>query len=214
MTIIKYWKLHFLFDKRKVVTVKNNYHRLFFLINHFYYSMRRYISFILLKDKSINIFIANDNSLKILKFLKLNCFFICKQLLDLIIVDRLELNKSNLRFEYIYVLNSVNYNLRIFVRGFIKPFSFVLSAINLFNSLNWLEREAWDMFGIIFVGHTDLRRILTDYGFVGFPFRKDFPLTGYVELRYDDILKSVVSEPLELSQEFRYFRLENAWRKL
>jgi len=98
--------------------------------------MRRYISFILLKDKSINIFIANDNSLKILKFLKLNCFFICKQLLDLIIVDRLELNKSNLRFEYIYVLNSVNYNLRIFVRGFIKPFSFVLSAINLFNSLN------------------------------------------------------------------------------
>jgi NADH:ubiquinone oxidoreductase subunit C len=66
------------------------------------------------------------------------------------------------------------------------------------------------MFGIIFVGHPDLRRILTDYGFVGFPFRKDFPLTGYIELRYDDVLKAVVSEPLELSQEFRYFRLENA----
>jgi NADH dehydrogenase (ubiquinone) Fe-S protein 3 len=176
--------------------------------------MRKYISFILLKDKSINVFIANDNSLKILKFLKMDCFFVCKQLLDLVVVDRLELSKSNLRFEYIYVLNSVNYNLRLFVRGFVQPFSFILSAINLFNSLNWLEREAWDMFGIIFVGHTDLRRILTDYGFVGSPFRKDFPLTGYVELRYDDILKSVVSEPLELSQEFRYFRLENAWRKL
>jgi len=214
LTITKYWKLHFLFDKKKKITIKNNYRRIFFLINHLYYSIRGYISFILLKDKSINVFIANDNSLKILKFLKLDCFFHCQQLLDLIVVDRLELNKSNLRFEYIYVLNSLIYNVRIFVHGFIQPFSFVLSAISLFNSVNWFEREAWDMFGIIFVGHNDLRRILTDYGFVGFPFRKDFPLTGYVELRYDDIMKSVVSEPLELSQEFRYFRLENAWRKL
>ena len=214
MTIIKYWKLHFLFDKRKKITIKKNYLKSFFLLNHLYYSIRKFISFVLLKDKSINIFVSNDNSLKVLKFFKLDCFFVCSQLLDLIIIDRLELNKSNLRFEYVYVLNSVMYNIRIFIRGFIQPFSFILSAISLFNSLNWLEREAWDMFGIIFVGHPDLRRILTDYGFVGFPFRKDFPLTGYIELRYDDILKSIVSEPLELSQEFRYFRLENAWRKI
>jgi len=214
LTIIKYWKLHFLFDKRKKITIKKNYFKVFFLLNHIYYSIRKFISFILLKDKSINIFVSNDNSFKVLKFVKLDCFLVCSQLLDLIIVDRLELNKSNLRFEYIYVLTSTLYNVRIFIRGFIQPFSFILSAINLFNSLNWLEREAWDMFGIIFVGHPDLRRILTDYGFVGFPFRKDFPLTGYIELRYDDVLKAVVSEPLELSQEFRYFRLENAWRKI
>jgi NADH:ubiquinone oxidoreductase subunit C len=159
--------------------------------------------------------IKSDYSLKVLKLLKLDCFLLCSQLLDLIVVDRLELlNLSTYRFEYIYVLNSVKYNIRVFVHGHLKPFSFAISAINLFNSVNWLEREAWDMFGIIFVGHTDLRRILTDYGFVGFPFRKDFPLTGYIELRYDDVIKSVVSEPLELSQEFRYFRLENAWRKI
>jgi NADH dehydrogenase (ubiquinone) Fe-S protein 3 len=89
-----------------------------------------------------------------------------------------------------------------------------MSAISLFNSINWLEREAWDLYGIIFLGHYDLRRILTDYGFLGSPFKKDFPLSGYTELRYDDINKVVVSEPLELTQEFRYFKLENVWRKL
>jgi len=163
----------------------------------------------------LNLHIISDDLLKVLNFLKCDCYLMCQQLLDLIIVDRLELiTISDYRFEYIHVLNSVLYNIRIFVRGHIKPFSFIFSAIKLFNSVNWFEREAWDMFGIIFIGHPDLRRILTDYGFIGFPFRKDFPLTGYVELRYDDICKTVVSEPLELSQEFRYFRLENAWRKI
>lgn len=218
MTIIKYFirfKLYYSFDVVKTSKLKKNYSKILFLMHHIYFSIYKFLTFIMIKDKCINLHIVSDDLLKVLKFLKCDCYLMCRQLLDLIIVDRLELiNISDYRFEYIHVLNSVSYNIRIFVRGHIKPFSFVFSAINLFNSINWLEREAWDMFGIIFIGHPDLRRILTDYGFIGFPFRKDFPLTGYTELRYDDINKSVVSEPLELSQEFRYFRLENAWRKI
>jgi NADH:ubiquinone oxidoreductase subunit C len=108
-----------------------------------YFSLIKYLSFVVLKDKCLNLHVKTDCSLKVLKFLKLDCFFLCSQLLDLIVVDRLELiNLSNYRFEYIYVLNSVKYNIRIFVHGHLKPFSFAMSAVNLFNSVNWLEREA------------------------------------------------------------------------
>jgi NADH:ubiquinone oxidoreductase subunit C len=132
-----------LFDKRKKIKIKQNYAKLFFLTFHIYFSLFKYLSFILIKDKYLNLYIKNDDCLKVLGFLKLDCFLRCSQLLDLIAVDRLELiNMSNYRFEYIYVLNSVTYNIRIFVRGYLQPFSFILSAINLFNSVNWLEREA------------------------------------------------------------------------
>lgn len=121
--------------------------------------------------------------------------------------------KKNKRFEFIYIFLSTVYNFRVFIRGFISLFESLKSLDFLYSSANWLEREVWDMYGIFIVGHPDLRRILTDYGFLGFPFRKDFPLSGYVELRYDEINKYVVVEPLELSQEFRYFRFENPWKK-
>jgi len=187
----------------------------FFLLKLLYNNIYKYINFGLIIDKSINIFIKENTNIKVLKFLKFNCYFYCVQLLDLIIIDNLELvKKSSNRYEYVYVLLSIIYNVRIFVRGFIKPFSFINSVISIFSSANWFEREAWDMFGIIFINHIDLRRILTDYGFLGHPFKKDFPLTGYVEVRYDDIQKTIVCEPLELMQEFRYFNLENVWKKL
>ena len=85
------------------------------------------------------------------------------------------------------------------------------SVIPVFPAANWYEREAYDMYGILFSGHPDLRRILTDYGFQGFPLRKDFPLTGYVEVRYDDEKKRVVYEPVKLTQEFRSFDFESPW---
>jgi NADH dehydrogenase (ubiquinone) Fe-S protein 3 len=109
------------------------------------------------------------------------------------------------RFEVIYNLLSMKYNGRIRVKTYASETSPVPSVVPLFSAANWQERETYDMFGVFFTGHPDLRRILTDYGFEGHPLRKDFPLTGYVEVRYDEEKKRVVSEPVELAQAFRNF---------
>lgn len=106
-------------------------------------------------------------------------------------------------FELIYCLLSTKYNSRIKIKTFVDEFTPVESIVDLYQSANWLEREVWDMNGIYIEQHPDLRRILTDYGFEGYPLRKDFPLSGYTEVRYDDSQKRVISEPIELSQEFR-----------
>ena len=112
-----------------------------------------------------------------------------------------------------YELLSIKFNSRLRVKTSINEVGSVESATKIFNSANWWEREVWDMFGIFFSNHPDLRRILTDYGFEGYPLRKDFPLSGYVEVRYDDTVKRVVCEPLELAQEFRSFNFESPWSK-
>lgn len=170
-------------------------------------------SILIKKNNHIHVYL-NSSNLDIVYFLKNNCFFSLNQLLDFTVVDRLEMAiKKNKRFEFIYVFLSTVFNYRIFIRGFISIFESLKSLSYLYNSANWLEREVWDMYGVFIVGHPDLRRILTDYAFLGFPLRKDFPLSGYVELRYDEINKYVVVEPLELSQEFRYFKFENPWKK-
>lgn len=115
------------------------------------------------------------------------------------------------RFEVNYLLLSIKYNLRIILKVTVAEDESIESLVNIFNSANWLERETWDMFGIYFANNLDLRRILTDYGFNGYPLRKDFPLSGYVEVRYDDGEKRVVQEPLEMTQEFRYFNFSSPW---
>jgi NADH dehydrogenase (ubiquinone) Fe-S protein 3 len=115
------------------------------------------------------------------------------------------------RFELVYQLLSIQYNARIRVKTTIDELTAVESVTPLFSAANWFERETWDMFGICFLHHPDLRRILTDYGFEGHPLRKDFPVSGYIEFRYDDSKKRVISEPLELSQEFRYFDFASPW---
>lgn len=109
------------------------------------------------------------------------------------------------RFEVVYNMLSMRYNARIRVKTYASETTPVPSIVPLFSVANWQEREVYDMFGVFFVGHPDLRRILTDYGFEGHPLRKDFPLTGYVEVRYDEEKKRVVQEPLELTQAFRNF---------
>jgi NADH dehydrogenase (ubiquinone) Fe-S protein 3 len=111
----------------------------------------------------------------------------------------------------VYQLLSIQYNARIRVKTIIDELTAVESVTPLFSAANWFERETWDMFGICFLHHPDLRRILTDYGFEGHPLRKDFPVSGYIEFRYDDSKKRVISEPLELSQEFRYFDFASPW---
>ena len=115
------------------------------------------------------------------------------------------------RFDVVYHLLSMRKNQRIRVKLTTSETEPVPSVVSVFPTANWLERETYDMYGILFSGHPDLRRILTDYGFEGYPLRKDFPLTGFKEVRYDDEQKRVVYEPVRLTQEFRQFDFESPW---
>lgn len=115
------------------------------------------------------------------------------------------------RFEMVYQLLSVQYNARLRIKVSVDEFTPIPSVTEIYPSAGWLEREAWDMYGIFFSNHSDLRRILTDYGFEGHPLRKDFPLTGYTEVRYDDSEKRVVIEPIQMTQEYRYFNFLSPW---
>ncbi|HEX9808750.1 MAG TPA: NADH-quinone oxidoreductase subunit C [Alphaproteobacteria bacterium] len=135
-----------------------------------------------------------------------NCQF--HQLIDLCGVDFPERDE---RFEVVYHLLSMRQNQRIRVKVTTDAATPVPSVTGVFSAAGWFEREAWDLYGILFSDHPDLRRILTDYGFQGHPMRKDFPLTGYVELRYDDDQKRVVYEPVKLTQEFRTFDFLSPW---
>lgn len=115
------------------------------------------------------------------------------------------------RFEVVYELLSIRYNVRLRVKTYTNEINPIFSIVSLFPCANWWEREIWDLYGIFFLTHPDLRRILTDYGFEGHPLRKDFPLSGYFELRYDDDQKVVICENIELSQEFRSFNFVIPW---
>jgi len=116
-----------------------------------------------------------------------------------------------IRFDVVYHMLSMSHNTRIRVKVTTDTDVPVPSITELFPNADWYEREAFDMYGIAFIGHPDLRRILTDYGFEGFPLRKDFPLTGFVEVRYDDERKQVVYEPVNLPQEYRSFDFMSPW---
>ncbi len=131
-------------------------------------------------------------------------------------MNRILSNKFQTKFKInkkkvIYNLLSLRYNNRIRVKTYADELTPIDSAVPVYHGANWYEREVWDMYGIFFANHPDLRRILTDYGFAGHPQRKDFPLSGLVEVRYDDEVKRVVCEPVELSQEFRKFDLGSPW---
>jgi NADH-quinone oxidoreductase subunit C len=130
------------------------------------------------------------------------------QLSDLTAVDYPERPE---RFEMVYQLLSMRNNMRMRVLVAVGEGQAVPSATAVYSAANWAEREVWDMFGIFFAGHPDLRRLLTDYGFEGHPLRKDFPLTGHVEVRYDDTQRRVVNEPVSLVQEFRDFDFLSPW---
>ena len=119
--------------------------------------------------------------------------------------------QREMRFDVVYHLLSPTRNLRIRLKLETDDVTPVRSITSVLPGADWFEREAYDMYGILFVGHPDLRRLLTDYGFEGHPLRKDFPLTGYVEVRYDDQLKRVVYEPVKLTQEFRDFDFLSPW---
>jgi NADH-quinone oxidoreductase subunit C len=134
------------------------------------------------------------------------CQFVC--LIDVTAVDW---PSREQRFDVVYHLLSPKHNLRIRVKAPVEEDATVPSIIGVFPGADWFERETYDLYGVVFTGHPDMRRILTDYGFDGHPLRKDFPLTGFVEVRYDDELKRVVYEPVRLTQEFRNFDFLSPW---
>jgi len=145
---------------------------------------------------------------KVMTFLRddANCLF--KLLMDLCGVDYPERAQ---RFEVVYNLLSLKHNQRIRVKVLTDEDTPVPSVVGIYSAAGWFERETWDMYGVAFSGNPDLRRLLTDYGFEGHPLRKDFPLTGFVELRYDDEQKRVVYEPVKLTQDFRSFDFLSPW---
>jgi len=146
--------------------------------------------------------------ISVLRFLRddQRCLFWC--LIDITAVDWPSRER---RFDVVYHLLSPKHNARIRVKIETDGATPVASVIEVFPSADWYEREAFDLYGVVFAGHPDMRRILTDYGFEGHPLRKDFPLTGFVEVRYDDELKRVVYEPVRLTQEFRNFDFLSPW---
>lgn len=146
--------------------------------------------------------------LSVLFFLKNSSQLKAAYLLDIWAVDYPE--QEN-RFEINYLICSISFNFRLIIKIFVKDQEGISSCESLFSSAGWLEREVWDMFGVFFFNNSDLRRILTDYGFLGYPLRKDFPLSGYLEMRYDDGQKRVLQEPLEIAQEYREFNFKSPW---
>jgi len=154
------------------------------------------------------IYINVEDLISAILFLKTNdkCRF--KQLIDITAVDYPNKEK---RFKIVYLLLSHENNQRIIININIDEKNVVPSITKIFSSANWMEREVFDMYGVLFQDHPDLRRILTDYGFTGYPLRKDFPLTGHTQVRYSEDKKKVVSEPVKLDQEYRNFDFDSPW---
>jgi NADH-quinone oxidoreductase subunit C len=161
-----------------------------------------------LKYGELTLTTTGENLIPLLTFLRddAKCGFV--NLTDICGVDW---PQRELRFDVVYHLLSPKQNLRIRVKVATDEDTPVPSACAVYPGADWFERETWDMYGVLFTGHPDLRRILTDYGFEGHPLRKDFPTTGFVEVRYDDAAKRVVYEPVELKQEFRNFDFLSPW---
>jgi len=161
-----------------------------------------------IQNDELIILINENDLLEVIQFLKsdINCKF--KQLVDIVGVDYPDNEK---RFELIYLLLSHEHNLRIKILIKFQLNQNISSITKIFPSANWMEREVFDMYGIKFKNHPDLRRILTDYGFKGHPLRKDFPLTGFNEVRYSEKEKKVVYEPVKLEQNYRNFDFESPW---
>ena len=162
----------------------------------------------IIKNNQIYLDIDNIDLIDVIMFLKNNKDTKFKQLIDITAVDYPE---NERRFKMVYLLLSHEFNQRIIINFSIKENESVTSLFKIFPSSNWMEREVFDMYGINFINHPDLRRILTDYGFEGHPLRKDFPLTGHNEVRYSEDEKKVIYEPVKLEQNYRNFDYESPW---
>ena len=162
-------------------------------------------------DKYLEINTEAEKIFKVIKVLKEDTKLLFDQLIDVTAIDYPSREK---RFDMIYLLISLTLNQRILVKTAIDERTVLESISIIHKAANWYERECYDLFGIKFLNHPDLRRIMTDYNFEGHPLRKDFPLTGHMEVRYDDLEKKVVYEPVKLAQEYRDFNYMSPWEGL
>ena len=161
-----------------------------------------------IKHNQIYVEIEKDHLIEVTLFVKNNKDFKFRQLIDITVVDYPEQVQ---RFKVVYLFLSHEFNQRIVLSYFINENELISSLTSIFPSANWMEREIFDMYGVNFKDHPDLRRILTDYGFEGHPLRKDFPLTGHTEVRYSEEKKKVINEPVKLEQNYRNFDYESPW---
>lgn len=186
-----------------------------FLFSRLQILLSKFINFLIyLNYNYLSIYLKNKEYLLFfIKYLKLNNTFLFKFLTDLTIVDYLNFRWMK-RFKIVYNLFSLKFNYRLFLNLLINLKEGVNSLYFLFPNSNWLEREAWDMFGIMFFNHPDFRRILTDYGFKWYPLRKDFPLSGYKELWYDETIQDISYKPIKLMQEFRFYIFVSTWENI
>ena len=164
----------------------------------------------LIKDNKIfySALFSKEHLAKLFNELKNNELLSFNQLIDITAIDHPSKEK---RFELVYILLSMKQNKRVILKTHLEENDNIDSLTEIFQASNWYERECYDLFGIKFNNHPDLRRIMTDYNFEGFPLRKDFPLTGHTEVRYDDVEKKVVYEPVKLTQEYRDFDYTSPW---
>lgn len=156
----------------------------------------------------LSVFVARTRIVDVLEKLRDDPALVMSQLMDICGVDHPERPD---RFDVVYHLLSLVRNARVRVKVRVDPASLVPTVTGVFRSAGWMERETWDMFGVGFSGNPDMRRILTDYGFEGHPLRRDFPLTGFVEVRYDPAQRRVVYEPVTLPQDYRNFDFMSPW---
>ena len=163
---------------------------------------------ILVRNDELTIYVDKEFLLPLMEQLKTHPDFLFRTLIDITAIDYLG---EKQRFQVIYNLLSMHHNQRVRVKVSLSERDEIPSITDIYASSDWYEREVFDMYGIKFLGHRDLRRILTDYGFRGHPLRKDFPLTGYNEVRYDEVRKRVVYEPVSLQQEFRNLDFSSPW---
>tara|TARA_B100001175_G_scaffold304063_1_gene299692 strand:+ start:613 stop:1218 length:606 start_codon:yes stop_codon:yes gene_type:complete len=161
-----------------------------------------------IKHNQIYVEIDKDDLIEVTLFFKTNKNTKFKQLIDITVVDYPEQSQ---RFKMVYLFLSHEFNQRIILSYLINENEVIPSLTSIFPAANWMEREVFDMYGVNFKDHPDLRRILTDYGFEGHPLRKDFPITGHSEVRYSEEQKKVVSEPVKLEQNYRNFDYESPW---
>ena len=161
-----------------------------------------------IKHNQIYLEIDSEDLIDVILFVKTNKDTKFKQLIDITVVDYPERAK---RFKIVYLFLSHEFNQRMILSYDISENEVISSLTSIFPSANWMEREVFDMYGVNFKNHPDLRRILTDYGFEGHPLRKDFPLTGHTEVRYSEGQKKVISEPVKLEQNYRNFDYESPW---